>query len=133
MELDSEDISDLLLCPVRALNIYLDRRSFFTRLDNDDMLWPVRQSTLTIYFKDLVNDALKFNGISAVDLPISTHQCRKFAVSLSKYYLRSSDEDLAAWMGCKNMDVLFKHYISRFSLINVKYVVPLGTIGPLLA
>ena len=130
MELDSEVSSELLLCPVRALNIYLDRRSFFTRPDNDDMLWSVRQSTLSLYFKELINDAFKFNGNPAVDLPISTHQCRKFAASLSKFYIKSSDEDLAAWMGVKNINVLLKHYISRFPLVNVKCVVPLGTISP---
>ena len=129
MELDSEVSSELLLCPVRALNIYL-HRSFFTRPDNDDMLWSVRQSTLSLYFKELINDAFKFNGNPAVDLPISTHQCRKFAASLSKFYIKSSDEDLAAWMGVKNINVLLKHYISRFPLVNVKCVVPLGTISP---
>ena len=130
MELDSVVSSDLLLCPVRALNIYLERRSFLTRPDNDDMLWSVRQSTLSLYFKELINDAFRFNGNPAVDLPVSTHQCRKFAASLSKFYIKSSDEDLAAWMGVKNMSVLLKHYISRFPLVNVKCVVPLGTIGP---
>ena len=86
MEIDSEDTNDLLLCPVRALNIYLERRPAFTRADNDDMLWPVRESSLAKYFKELVNEALVFYGVNNTHLRVSTHQCRKFAVSLSKNY-----------------------------------------------
>ena len=130
MELDSEDPSELLLCPVRALNFYLARRSFFSSPDNDDMLWSVRQSVLSLYFKELINDAIRFNGNPAVNMPVSTHQCRKLAASLSKFYIKSSDEDLAAWMGVKNINVLLKHYITKFPQVKVKCVVPLGTISP---
>ena len=76
------------------------------------------------------SDSFRFNGNPAVNMPVSTHQCRKLAASLSKFYIRSSDEDLAAWMGVKNINVLLKHYITRFPPVKVKCVVPLGTISP---
>ena len=93
--LSSDDPSDLVLCPVRALEIYLDKRSSFTRDDNDNMLWTLRQSQLSKVFIDLVTEALMASGSHRNNISIGPHQGRKFAASLSKFYLKCSDDELA--------------------------------------
>ena len=94
------------------------------------MLWTLRQSQLSKVFIDLVTEALMASGSHRNNISIGPHQGRKFAASLSKFYLKCSDEELALWMGCKTIKVLQKHYINEVPRVRFRCVVPMGIVSP---
>lgn len=114
---------DVLLCPVRAYQIYRDRSSVWLedvpllhRLRSP--LWslpgqaipsPVR--TLTSWFVSLVRDCRRRDGLST-DVSVGPHQMRKFAASYS-LHLGHPPESVWKKMGFSSLSILKKNYLAQ--------------------
>ena len=129
-ELASVSEEDLLLCPVRAWRILLERRGRDILGGGSDCLWPVPKSALTALICQLLSAAGRAAGRPG-GAPGGPHQFRKLAASYSEMYfdtLPDWDKLLPARMGSLNMSVLRKNYLGSVPPLRVPCVVPLGTV-----
>ena len=130
--LDSVVDRHLRNCPVRALEIYLARRSSVVcDRDDDACFWTLPQTGLAASFRSVVKASLAHAGLSR-DLSIFPHQTKKLAVSLCWKYF---DQDivvkhLPALTGNSSIKVLKGSYLGTVPDIALPTVVPLGTIPP---
>ena len=128
--LKSAEVSDCLLCPVRAWKAFVKWRSSKMTSFRKDCLWPVLQSSLRGQFKSVVAASRDVAGVTGTT-SIGPHQFRKLAASYSMNYLVSSSRDealLARRMGSSSMTVLRKNYISNVPKLIFTCVVPMGTL-----
>ena len=119
----SSSSRDVLLCPVRAYQIYKDRsepwledvplllrhRSPLWSLPGQTVPSPVR--TLTAWFISLVKDYRRRDGLST-DISVGPHQMRKFAASYS-LHLGQNPEGVRKTMGFSSLTILRKNYLAH--------------------
>ena len=129
--MDSLDVGHLRNCPVRALEIYLARRSSVVNLVDDDCFWTLTQPGLAAAFRSVVRASLAHAG-APVGVSIYPHQTKKLAVSYCwKYFaLDKVQSELPAVTGNASVNVLKGSYLGSVPNITLPAVVPLGTIRP---
>ena len=130
--LDSELCEDLLLCPIRALRIYLGKIQSTPRGSITRPLWNHSSKVLTNMFISTTLQAKHFSG-ELEEVAIGPHHMRKFAASYSAMMIKVSmatEKKVMERMGCKTMNVLKRHYINNIPNINFKTVIPAGTFVP---
>ena len=132
--LSSDVLTDVRLCPVRALQTYLSKFTCSPRLLHKSPLWSQSTAELSSMLISTVNLARRFAGdMSAV--PVGPHQMRKFAASYSAKMVVTSGlnvELLMERMGSCSMSVLNRTYIRKVPCLSLKAVVPVGTFDPAL-
>ena len=119
-KLVSSHDSDLLLCPVRAWEILLERRHEVSNPVNDESLGHCSIASLTYQFIKLVKNALRQAGLPS-DIKIGPHHMRKLAASYNRSYLGGTAEwaDLfQRRMGSSSLSVLESVYINEVPLWN---------------
>ena len=131
LKMASETSRHLRNCPVRALEIFLERRRLVVSSHNDDCLWTLTQAGLASAFRSVVRASLDHAGDSRV-VSIYPHQTKKLAVSYCwKYFaFRFVKERLPAKTGNRSIKVLKGSYLGAVPDIRLHCVVPLGTIFP---
>ena len=133
VSLRSSDTGAELLCPVRALDMWLSRRasSACSLPLRSGFLWPYSQSRLDTLFRQLLVSACSTSGIS-VPHRAGMHSFRKLAASLSDRLVANSDDRarLASRMGVSSFDTLAGSYIFRAPVLSFSVVVPLGVCPP---
>ena len=87
--LDSNNIRDLWLCPVRALNTYLGMIGGGPRFSINSPLWSYKAKGLTKMLQTTVLQARQRMGDMAL-VPMGPHQFRKLAASYSAQMISSS-------------------------------------------
>ncbi|CAL4063514.1 unnamed protein product, partial [Meganyctiphanes norvegica] len=130
---------DLLLCPVRAYNIYLDRTTHW--LDEVPLahrhrfLWTLQDPTrspsirvLSECFKSLVKDARHLNGIFS-QVQIGPHQMRKLSASYADQ-VGQEETRVMRIMGFSSLSILRKNYVAWVPPLQVPCVLPGGTFLP---
>lgn len=130
--LASDNIHDLWLCPVRALNTYLSMIGGGPRFSINSPLWSYSIQGLTKMLQTTVLQARQRAGDMAF-VPMGPHQVRKLAASYSALMVGSSSEGelkLMERMGCSSMSVLRRVYIKEVPSLNFKCVLPVGTFIP---
>ena len=122
---------DLNLCPVRAVRIYLDRKSSFSSTSSrNGMFWPKPQSSLSRLLVQAIKEGFKRAGIDIPD-KIGIHQIRKLSVSLCFNEFQGVENKatvLPRNVGSKSMAVLKRVYIGPVSKPSWPMVLPLGTL-----
>ena len=132
--LSSDDMDELKLCPVRALQTYLAKYNCSPRLLDKSPLWSQSTTELTQMFISTAVLARRCAGDMS-DVPVGPHQMRKFAASYSAKMVHSSGLDMKILMdrmGCCSMSVLNRTYIHKVPCLSFKAVVPVGTFHPAL-
>ena len=131
LRLSSDSDRHLRNCPVRALNIFLERRNLVVNNLDDDCFWTLSPTGLASAFRSVVRAALVHAGSSS-EVRIYPHQTKKFAVSYCWKYFSSKcvKDKLPARTGNKSLKVLKGKYLGSVPDIKVHCVVPLGTISP---
>lgn len=119
----------MLLCPVRAYNEYISRRTRLTNRVNDDYLWMLKQESLASSFKALVKDSRKSLG-KGIIVPIFPHQSKKLAISYSIFYFPALKDKLPPLTGNKSMSVVNRIYTHAVPPLCLPVVLPLGTANP---
>ena len=116
-------------CPVRALNIFLERRCLVVNRQNNDCFWTLSQSGLASTFRSVVRASLE-HADAPLNVSIYPHQTKKFAVSYCWKYFASQlvSDKLPALTGNCSVRVLKSTYLGSVPDIKVHCVVPLGTI-----
>ena len=130
--LASDNIHDLWLCPVRALNTYLSMIGGGPRFSINSPLWSYNIQGLTKMLQTTVLQARQRSGNMAL-VPMGPHQFRKLAASYSAQMIGSSTDGelkLMERMGCSSMSVLRRVYIKDVPCLNFKCVLPVGTFIP---
>ena len=130
--LDSDIISELWLCPVRAFNTYLGKIGGGPRFSINSSLWSYDVRGLTKMLQTTVLQSRQFGGDMEI-VPMGPHQIRKLAASYSAQLIGSSPEGqkkLMERMGCSSMSVLRRVYIKDVPSLNFKCVLPVGTFIP---
>ena len=130
--LDSIIDNELLLCPIRSLNIYLGKISNGGRLSITEPLWNLDTKGLTNLFRNTVIQSRFYVG-NQNTVAIGPHQVRKFAASYSAFMLTADpglERTLIDRMGCASMTVLRKNYIAEVPGLSLKCVIPVGTFLP---
>ena len=123
---------DLLLCPIRALRIYLGKIQSTPRGSINRPLWTHSSKVLTNMFISTALQAKHFSG-ELEEVSIGPHHMRKFAASYSAKMITNSmatEKEVMERMGCKTMNVLKRHYINNIPNIKFKTVIPAGTFIP---
>ena len=123
---------DVLLCPVRALHIYLD---LLPAERDPKRFWLIRKSDISLLVRDNIKTSFRFAprthaGVSALNTKVSVHDLRKFACSYSRKYLVYPRAALAKRVGSKSFAVLDRCYIRDVPRVEETFQVPLGTIKP---
>ena len=130
--LDSDDLEDLRLCPVRAFNTYLGKLGGNLRFSIRAPLWKTDTTGLSKLFSATVLQSRQRLNIREL-VPMGPHQARKLAASYSSVMMGSSkdlEKTLMERMGCSSMNVLKKNYINIVPDLTFKCVLPLGTFSP---
>ena len=130
--LASDNMRDLWLCPVRALNTYLSMIGGGPRFSINSPLWSYNVQGLTKMLQTTVLQARQRAGDMAL-VPMGPHQIRKLAASYSAQMVGSSSDGelkLMERMGCSSMSVLKRVYIKEVPCLNFKCVLPVGTFIP---
>ena len=120
------DIEDRSLCPLRAWNIYKERRSIFTIKALSHRFWILSRGDLSKQFRLLVRDSRVFVG-KDTSVPMGPHQMRKLACSYSKKFWPYASSNLFTATGSKSMNVLSRCYIREVPPLRYPCVLPLGT------
>ena len=121
--------NELLLCPVRALEIFKAKRPMHSNKDN---LWNLTSAKLSKIFIATIMQARARLGLLN-NMSIGPHQVRKLAASYSFLLVgnsKSLESTLMERMGCASMSVLKKNYINSVPDLRFKCVVPIGTFIP---
>ena len=123
---------DNRLCPVRALNIYLD---LLPAERDPKRFWLIRKSEISLLVRDNITTSFRFAphthaGVSDPNTKVSVHDLRKFACSYSRKYLAFPRAALANRVGSKSFITLDKCYIRDVPRVQATFQVPLGTIKP---
>jgi len=128
LSLVSAHPGDELLCPVRALKIYLERRDTLENRANDFRLWMDSKEILSYAISSLIIEARAAAGHTDF-VKCGPHHLRKFAASYSKAcWGRSFKQVLFKRMGSKSMTVLNRVYVNDVPRLSVPCVVPMGTV-----
>ena len=117
-------------CPVRALEIFLERRASVVCARNDDCLWTIGKAGLASAFRSLVK-ASRRHWCKSVFVDFYPHQTKKFTVSYCWKYFQNVEEKLPARTGNSSFKVLKKSYLGPVPDIRLPCVLPLGTIFPI--
>ena len=129
--------TDLSLCPVRALNIYLSRSSTWPSgsVVDSQHLWrhPSKPACLTIaqltgFFVGVVRESLKSSGLP-FSMAVGPHQMRKLAASHSRL-VGINEEKIKKFMGFSSLTILRKNYIASVPPLKVACVLPGGPFIP---
>ena len=122
---------DKLLCPVRALNIFLVRRAEVKYHVNNKCLWPRSQKALSLYLVSVVKASVKFAG-KPVNMKIGPHQFRKLGASLCYNFFPPAlrKKLLPLRMGSAALRVPRRAYIRHLPRPGLACVAPLGTVSP---
>ena len=138
--MDSVSSSALLLCPVRALNVYLARSREWlddipVAISPHTPLWSCSSSgvrldkvELTRWFVSLVSDFLSHEQLPE-DVRIGPHQMRKLAASASKQ-AGQDEATVRKVMGFSSLAILRKNYHSEIPPLDTPCVLPGGTFIP---
>ena len=119
---------DELLCPVRALKIYFEKRNSLVNRANDFRLWMDSKEILSYAISSLIIEARAAAGRTDF-VKCGPHHLRKFAASYSKAcWNRTYKQVLYKRMGSKSMTVLNRDYINDVPRLLVPCVVPMGTV-----
>ena len=121
--------ADILLCPVRAWEIFVKKRAIYVNSFNNNRFWPISQKYLTNACKKVVRKSIRLAGKSE-DCPMGPHQFRKLGNSLSRKFFNKPEKTLFKKVGSKSMSVLHRSYIRDVSPVSFSCVVPLGTLHP---
>ena len=122
---------DNILCPVRAWEIFCERRSSIPSNSSgvSDAFWGKSVQSLTYLFNKLVYASLEDDDPKTFS--VGPHQMRKLAVSYCwDYFISNADHKtkLAKLVGSYSFSVLKKVYVRDVPRMSVSCVVPLGTI-----
>ena len=122
---------DLRNCPVRALQIFLERRATVPGGHGEDRLWTIGAAGLASSFRSLVK-ASRRRMVLSVDIPMYPHQCKKLAISYCWEYFDNVAvvSKLPARVGNSSISVLENTYKGPVPPIRTRVVTPLGTIYP---
>ena len=138
--LDSVLPDDLLLCPVRAYRIYVERSaewlddvpllfrkhsSLWSRPDSGE---PVSIGIVSSWLRSLVKDSVLQSGLP-VPSSIGPHQVRKLAASYAK---QAGQEEclVRKVMGFSSVSILRKNYVAEVPPLLVSCVLPGGPFLP---
>ena len=130
LRMKSSNARYLRNCPVRALEIFLERRNSVVCSRDDDCLWTLGKAGLASSFRSLVK-ASRRHWSKSVHIDLYPHHAKKFAVSYSWKYFRNVEDSLPARTGNRSASVLKKSYLGPVPDIRLPCVVPLGTIFPI--
>ena len=131
VSLDSDESVHIRNCPVRALQIFLDRRRSVVNSLDDDCLWTLSQEGLSATFRSVVKASLA-HAEDVREVRIHPHQSKRLAVSYCWKYFASDlvSSLLPALTGNASLKVLKGTYLGSVPDIRLYCVVPLGTISP---
>lgn len=121
-----------ILCPFRALNIYINSVRNAQRCTNTVRFWNYKSSQLTGFFKKCIVRALQFAHVPR-NGDIGPHQVRKLAASYSQIMINKDPalkEKLHVRMGSKGLNVLKSVYIQNVPQLDTRCVIPVGTFHP---
>ena len=128
-KLVSDSPRNLLLCPVRAYHLLLDRCKQENRVHPGSCVWP-SSANLGGWVVTLVRDACRHAGLERPE-KVGPHQFRKLAASYSKIFFGNSprwEKLVSARMGSRTYTVIKKNYVGPADPLILSCVVPLGTV-----
>ena len=134
--LQEADGQDLLLCPVRTLEAYLDRSKHYRSPDQHKLIIPYRRGSVKDLSKQTLSNYIKETVVLAYQeqnpdseyvrsLKIKPHSIRHVATSLNA--LRAVDMDDVLQAGTwASPNVFLKHYVQYFSTDHLSQLSRLG-------
>ena len=131
LPLESEIENDKLLCPVRALQAWINIKEDESTPwpSQRGFMWPWKLKKMAEMTNLMIEDACRWKEYK---LPIKKglHGVRKLAASYSQAFITSQDDKdlLAKRMGSKTHSVLYRKYVFQVDPLDITFVVPLGTI-----
>ena len=134
--LQEADGQDLLLCPVRTLEAYLDRSKHYRSPGQHKLIIPYRRGSVKDLSKQTLSNYIKESVILAYQeqnpdsqavrsLKIKPHSIRHVATSLSALRAVNMDEVLQAGTWA-SPNVFLKHYVQYFSTDHLSQLSRLG-------
>ena len=80
--------ADILLCPVRAWEIFVKKRAIYVNSFNNNRFWPISQKYLTNACYNVARQSIRLAGKSE-ECPMGPHQFRKLGNSLSRKFFNN--------------------------------------------
>ena len=128
-------LPDNLLCPVRAFEIFLQKRPA-AEPGNPYVVWLVMKSTLSCLVRRTIKESFElFDPRSQArgfdpNTRVKCHDLRKYACSYSRKYVDRTGKSLAQRVGSKTFTTLDNCYIRDVPRVKLTFQVPLGTVNP---